>query len=81
MSRCCMPWWSSRCEILTMGVLISLVTGLAELSLGTKLGLCEKLGLSPVASIALLQDLDVVTQVRLNHFTISSLWILAHVCL
>lgn len=64
-----------------MAVLISLVAGLAELSLGTKLGLCEKLGLSPVASIALLQDLDVVTQVRLNHFTISSLWILAHVCL
>lgn len=76
-----MPWWASCHEILTMAVLISLVAGLAELSLGTKLGLCEKLGLSPVASIELLQDLDVVTQVRLNNFTSSSLWILAHVCL
>ena len=39
--------------------------GLAALSLRQKLDVCEKLGLSPVAALALLQDLDTVTQDRL----------------
>ncbi|KAG0612970.1 hypothetical protein M758_6G066600 [Ceratodon purpureus] len=40
--------------------------GLAALSLRQKLDLCEKLGLSPVAAIALLRDLDTVTRDRLE---------------
>lgn len=45
-------------------------SGLAALSLRQKLDLCEKLGLSPVAAISLLQDLDTVTQDRLDFLDI-----------
>lgn len=40
--------------------------GLAALSLRSKLDLCEKLSLSSTAATALLQDLDAVSQVRLE---------------
>lgn len=47
-------------------------SGLAALSLRQKLDLCEKLGLSPVAAITLLQDLDTETQDRLDLLDIFS---------
>jgi hypothetical protein len=45
--------------------------GLAALSVRQKVDVCEGLGLSPLAAIALLQDLDTVTQERLDLLDIS----------